>query len=217
MSACRFPSRVSVISALIVLSAARAATADPVVIYSNFGPSPGYGSQVWSSSEENGYFMGFQLNEAARLSSVTVPMAWRGNLPADFSVWVFASSGGAPGATIEQMVIPFPADAPPDTFMMLALSSALQPTLSANTLYFLFASPSKITGPGFTFSSLWPWNNGGIQGSVARISPAGAFITQGTLGAFQLTGELAPTPEPTSMVLVASGIAGLFARRRWKS
>ena len=69
MSVCRFP--VCVISGLIVLGAARTSTAGPVVIYSNFGPSPGYLSQVWSSSEENGYAMGLELTESALLRSVT--------------------------------------------------------------------------------------------------------------------------------------------------
>jgi hypothetical protein len=64
------PFRVCVISALVVLGAARASTADPVVIYSNFGPPPGYLSQGWLSSEENAYYMGFQLTEAALLRSV---------------------------------------------------------------------------------------------------------------------------------------------------
>jgi hypothetical protein len=209
-----------VMCALLVLGAARSSTGEPVVIYSNFGASPGYLPQGWESSEENNYYMGFQLNETALLRSVTLPVEWLGGAqPADFSVAVFSSRGGAPdistGGMIERMVVPFPADPPSGTIMMLTFLSSLQPMLSASTLYFIDAIPTRIrSGPGgsFAFGTLWPWNNAGIQGSVVSNSPAGLFISQGTLGAFQLTGELSPTPEPATMALFATG-AGLMLRR----
>jgi hypothetical protein len=214
------PFRLCVLCALLVLGAARLSTADAVVIFSNFGPTPGYLSEGWESSEEGNYYMGFQLNEAAVLSSVTLPVEWLGGAqPVDFSVSLYSSRGGAPnfsmGGLIEQMVVPFPSDAPSRTIMMLTLPSSIQPTLSANTLYFIDAIPTQIRpgpGGGFAFGTLWPWNNAGIQGTLAANSPAGLFISQRTLGAFQLNGELSPTPEPATMVLFATG-AGLMFRR----
>ena len=216
MSACPF--RVCVISALVVLGATRSSTADPVVIYSNFGPPPGYLSQGWLSSEENAYYMGFQLTESALLTSVTLPAAWAGGeRPVEFGATVFSSSGGAPdfsgGGLIDRMVVPFPADAQRGTVTMLTLSSSLQPMLSANTLYFLGALPTRVAGQfGFAFGSAWPWNNAGIQGIVVNHSPGGTFISQGTLGAFQLNGEHSPVPEPGTMLLFATG-AGLVLQR----
>ena len=200
-----------------VLGVARSATADPVVIYSNFGSTPGYASAAWPgsgwlSSEENAYYMGFQLTEAARLTSVTLPTGWSGAQPVNFGATVFSSVGGALGGVIERMVIPFPADVPSRTITTLTLPSALQPLLSANTLYFLGALPTQVSGPGFAFSSLWPWNNAGVGGPVVVASPAGRFLTQGTLGAFQLTGDLSPTPEPSTMLLFTTG-AGLILQR----
>jgi PEP-CTERM motif-containing protein len=218
------PFRMCVVSALFLLGAARSSTADPVVIYSNFGPSPGYLSEGWPnsgwlSSEENGYYMGFQLTEAARLTSVTLPVAWAGELPVEFGAWVYSSSGGARGELIERMVVPFPADVPPRTITTLTLSSSLQPMLSANTLYFLTASPTRITGQfGFAFGLLWPWNNAGVSGPVIAASPVGMSVGTGQLGAFQLTGEPSPVPEPATILLFATGAGFVLQRvrrRRW--
>jgi hypothetical protein len=210
--------RFSVLCAFLVLGAARHSVADPVVIYSNFGPSPGYLSQGWESSEENNYYMGFQLSDAAVLRSVTLPVEWVGGAqPANFSVNLYPSRGGAPdfSSGIEHIVVPFPADAPSRTIMMLTFPSALQPTLSANALYFIDAIPTQVRADqgGFAFGVLWPWNNAGIQRSIVANSPAGAFVVSPrTLGAFQLNGDVSPTPEPATMVLFATG-AGLMLRR----
>jgi hypothetical protein len=130
---------------------------------------------------------------------------------------VYSSSGGVPdfsgGGLIDRMVVPFPADAQPGTVTMLTLSSSLQPMLSANTLYFLGALPTRITGEfGFAFGSVWPWNNAGMQGIVVNNAPGGMSISQGTLGAFQLNGEQSPVPEPATMLLFATG-AGLVLQR----
>jgi hypothetical protein len=221
------PFRVCVISTLLLLATALSSVADPVVIYSNFGAPPGYltgtsdnpfiDRQGWVSSEANGYFMGFQLSEAAVLTSITFPVAWAGAQPVEFGASVFSSSGGGPdfssGGLIERILVPFPADVPARTFTTLTLSSSLQPMLSANTLYFLGASPTRISGEfGFGFGSLWPWNNAGIQGIVVNNTPGGVFVTQGTLGAFQLNGEHSPVPEPATMLLFATG-AGLVLQR----
>ena len=223
MSAIAF--RICALSLVCTLGIARSSSADPVVIYSNFGAPPGYltptpddpftrPTQGWVSAEDGGYFMGFQLTEAAVLTSVTVPMAWIGAQPVEFGATVFSSSGGALGAPIERLLVPFPADVPPRTFTMLTLSSSIQPTLSADTLYFLSATPTRVAGQfGFGFSSIWPWNNAGIEGVYVHVSGGGGrFVGQGPLGAFQLTGEPNPVPEPGTVLLMATG-AGLIARR----
>ena len=207
--------------AIMGITAARA-SADPVVIYNNFGPSPGYLSAGWTNSDENAYYMGFQPIATAQLTSVTLPVQWAAVLPGGgFSVSLYRSSGGAPdfsgsgSGLIEQIVVPLPADAQPRSFSVLTLTSTVQPTLSAGTLYFLGAvvtPPSSLAG----ISTSWPMNNAGIQGLVVNSTPGGVFITQRTLGAFQVNGELSPTPEPATVALFSTGL-GLIAyrRRRW--
>ena len=198
---------------VLTVGLARSSSADPVTIYSNFGAPPGYVADGWLSSEENGYYMGFRLTEAASLRSVTLPTAWLGNLPADFAVSIRSSSGGNLGGLIEQMVIPFPAAVPAGTITLLTLASSLQPMLSANTLYFIGATPTRITA-GFGFGSLWPRNNAGIDGVVVSLSPAGSFVGQGRLAAFQLTGEPNAVPEPGTMLLFATGAGFVLQRVR---
>jgi hypothetical protein len=207
------------------LGVARTSSADPVVIYSNFGAPPGHlpvspgglFQHGWISSEENAYYMGFQLTEAARLTSVIFPMAGGTSLPVGFAASLHSSTGAAPnfstGGLIERMVGPFPADVPAQTITMLTLSSSLQPMLSANTLYFLGVNATGTTGQfGFGFVTFWPWNNAGIQGIVANHTPVGTGLSQGTLGAFQLNGEPSAVPEPATMLLFATG-AGLVVQR----
>src|SRR5689334_21972917 len=152
----------------IVAVTASTAAADPVVIYNNFGPSPGYMSPGWVNSDENAYYMGFELVASARLSSVMLPVQWASVLPGGgFSVSLYRSNGGTPdfspsgSGLIERIVVPLPADAQPRMVSMLTLTSTLQPVLSAGTLYFLGA----IVTPPSTFSGIgtsWPMNNAGI-------------------------------------------------------
>ena len=211
--------RLCVALLMCALGVARGATADPVVIYSNFGPSPGYTFSGWLNSDENAYFMGFQLDASARMTSVTLPVRWGGDLPGGgFSVSLYGSSEGGPdfsgrgeAGLIERIVVPLPADAQPRTVSMLTLTSTVQPVLSAGTLYFLgdfVVAPSTFTA----IATLWPMNSAGIQGLVVNNSPGGNFITQGTLGAFQLNGEPSPIPEPSTMLMFATGV-GLVAER----
>lgn len=221
MSASSF--RVYVISAFFVLGATRASTADPVVIYSNFGLDPGYivehwnpiGTHVWDTSDEHLYMMGFQLDQPARLTSVTLPIVWGRQIVNGVSVHVQASDGSGPIVgpggigILDTITIPTPSGAQPFTANLLTGQSTTNPLLAANTLYFLWVFP---TGPTWTIN--WPWNNAGVGGIVVLSSGAGPAARQGTLGAFQLTGESSPTPEPATIVLFATGAALVLQRVR---
>ena len=215
------PFRVCVISALVVLGAARSSTAEPVVIYSNFGPPPGYivdnwnpfRTQVWDTSDGHLYMMGFQLDQPAQLTSVTLPIVWGRDIVNGVSVHVQASDGSRPIVgpdrlgILDTMTIPTPSGAQPFTANMLTGQSTTNPLLAANTLYFLWVFP---TGP--TYNIQWPWNNAGVTGTVVHSSGGGQHAQQGTLSAFQLNGEPSPVPEPATMVLFAAG-AGVVLRR----
>jgi PEP-CTERM motif-containing protein len=213
------PFRVCVISALLVLGAARSSTAEPIVIYSNFGPEPGYvvenwdpfGTHVWDTSDEHLYMMGFQLDQAAQLTSVMLPIVWGRQIVAGVNVRVWRSSDGMPvfgsGGLVETVTIPTPGDAQPFTASMLSGQSIAQPLLDANTLYFLYVFPTSAL-----WHVKWPWNNAGVSGPVVLSSPGGVAVRTGQLSAFQLNGNLDPVPEPATMVLFATG-AGLVLQR----
>jgi hypothetical protein len=224
MSAIAF--RICVVVLVATVTSARSSSADPVVIYSNFGPAPGYlqgtwdnpflDPQGWVNSDENAYSMGFQLSEAAQLSSIALPVVWGPSLPEGFSVSLRVAEGGVPfpmNTLLERIVVPVPEDAQPGDVSMLTLPSALQPMLSANTLYFLtaFATGSLETSLG-AFGTIWPWNNAGIQGLVVNSTAGGVASRQGPLGAFQVHGEVNPVPEPATVLLIATG-GGLVAQR----
>lgn len=215
------------------LALPRVSSAEPVVIYSNFGPAPGYlvgdwvpiqhqNPQASMNSDGAAYYMGFQLNEPAQLTSITLPIVWGGVLPEGFSLTLRGSENGqavaGPRGVIERLVLPLPADAEPRNVSLASAESVAQPLLAADTLYFLgvFATGSTATDPA-AWNTLWPWNNAGIEGTVVNFNVIGIGIRHNLLGAFQLQGEPAPIPEPATLLLVAAGGGAILTRARRRS
>ena len=204
----------SALLAGLLLCGARSASADPVVLFDTFGPSPGYvADSAYGMSDQNASLMGFQLTETARLLSVTAPARWHAALAGGMTISIWQSIDGLPdfgfGGVLERIAVPRPPDAGPGVTSVLTAVSAVQPVLSADTLYFLGL---HVCCAGVDVVS-WPWNNAGIQGTVVRfLFPPGVAST-GTLAAFRLEGEpiAAPVPEPGTLLLVATGV-GLVAR-----
>lgn len=209
MSACRF--RVCVISALVLLGAARSSTAEPVVIYSNFGPAPGHlagppwtnGVNAWVQSEEAGYFMGFELTEAARLDSILLPWARASQNPG-IGIELVSSS-------LSSIIESWRYDVEPavirgEEARFTLARSTLHPLLEANTTYFL-----RIYSLWPSTQLIWPWNNAGIEGTIRQAGLTNRTFT-GPLSAFQIEGEPGAVPEPATLLLFASG-AGLVLQR----
>jgi hypothetical protein len=194
-------------------------SADPVVLYSNFGSAPGYNQGPWdpsspvitgawmSQSQHNSFYMMFQPVETGRLMSLVLPVVWVGNLS---TIDVILADGLYP-ASIEHFLVTAPDGAQDGTVSMLTLTSVLQPTLLAHTTYFLNVVPFT---PVFS-KVLWPWNNSGAIGTVVETDVCCGNIRsfRDTLSAFQVNGELSPTPEPATFALIATGL-GLIAHRR---
>jgi len=205
----------------IIWITASTTSADPVVLYSNFGSSPGYIQPLWdpsssvssitgawvSQQQHNQFYMTFETSQDARLTSLMLPVMWIRSLS---TIQVFLRDGLYP-ATIEQFAVTAPAGTEDGTISMFTLTSALQPTLAAHTTYFLDVVPFS---PLFS-TTAWPWNNSGATGTIFEASPGGdPRRLTGTLGAFQVNGELSPTPEPATLGLIGTGLALIAHRRR---
>jgi hypothetical protein len=87
----------------------------------------------------------------------------------------------------------------------------LHPVLSANTQYWLIAS-----APGPDEEAAWNLNflNMGISGKKAFREDMGTWNVYDNIpmAAFSVTGT--PVPEPTTMLLLGSGLLGLWGFRR---
>ncbi len=77
----------------------------------------------------------------AQLTSVTVPALWARVVANGVRVSIRESDGGTVtfsfGSLIEHIDVPPPSDAAPDTVSVVTAISSAQPTLRADTLYFL--------------------------------------------------------------------------------
>jgi hypothetical protein len=198
----------------VLLAGPRTSSADPVVIYSNFGASPGYlsgpwtsGSNAWVQSEGAGYFMGFELSEPASLTSIVLPVARPAGETGPINLQLLTPE--TPFTVIESWTLSLPASGQ-GVASMVSAESTIQPLLAANTLYFLWLRSSF---PSSSPDVIWPWNNAGVQGTIRQVG----FTNQtfvGTLSAFQVNGELSPIPEPGTMLLLGTGAAFLVQRVR---
>ena len=212
MSARRFP--ITALAVAMVLSGAARASADPVVLVTTFGPSPGYSSELaYGSSDQTHLYIGFQLAVPAQVTSITVPVLFANSVSNRLVASILASESGRPsfsfGSRLDQIELAPPSDAAPNTVSVLTFTSSAQPILQADTLYFL--SVGACCGFDVLF---WPRGNAGIDGIVARAFGADARTSVGPLAAFRIEGEpiSAPVPEPGTLLLAASGL-GLLSRR----
>jgi hypothetical protein len=216
-------SPVMVILALATaLMAPTRALADPVSVFSNLSQGANYRSGYWDIAFRSVGF-GFIPTVDATFQSLTLSLARKPegeSLPfpdADPTITLFQSAGGAPGSALEsfhvdhgdlsEVLSPFPT---------VTLSSSAHPLLRAGELYWIAtAAPS-----GLTF-----W----VSASAPTVGPAAfrpngadewSVVTRNQIGGFSVLGDLtapAEVPEPASMLLVATGVAGVVragTRRR---
>jgi hypothetical protein len=216
--------------ALLVFGS-RPASADPVVLFSNFGPGGTFGPQALpilgpgliSDGEGPEFTPGqqaassFSLAQAARLTSVDLALGVGApfdspTVPVDVILQLVRDEAGLPGTTVLGTVTVRAVTSWAEGGSVVGTSFTTQPLLSAGS-YWLIAG---MTAEGR--SAAWAGNpSDSGTGAIRRLDTEWSLTGR---GAFRLFGDRvggeqpAPVPEPATVTLAAAGLAGMFARAR---
>jgi hypothetical protein len=202
--------------------------ADPVAVYSNFGPGLSFQNDPQSGWTINGFLSPatgqqaisqlFTPADIYTFAGVRVPLSFHSG-PNSIDLYLQADHGGLPGAVLDVMHLP----ALPVGPGVVSAESVSRPTLLANEAYWLSVVAG---GPGVVAG--WHWNTTGDVFDGRNFAGTQGGGPQGPWGlgpgengpqfrsAFLIEGDLqaAPVPEPATLLLVAAGGAVACLKRR---
>jgi hypothetical protein len=205
--------------ALIVAGVLTSQTAWASTIgFSSFGPGYSYQKAsafpVYGDGDPSGLIRWgsrFSVSQDIYVDLLTAAGGWVAGNSRQMSFYLTTDTAAGPGTTLETWTFdPLPTFDANNGQALLQGGSTLRPLLTANTLYWM------VVGVPVASNEWAYWNAGAASGQTAIQREGGAWEVypfQQTLGAFEVQGT--PTvPEPSTMILIGSGIGGMLLRRR---
>ena len=181
------------------------ATAAPIILFSTFGPGNTFDETAYSlGGRYHNYSQAAAFTPAvsATLTQIDLPLEYV--YASDARISLMTSVDGRPGVVLESFVITGITALP----RIRTVMSVTHPLLTAGTEYWLAGSNTS----GFDGRVGWNYSIG-TSGMVATKLDTAPWpdATFRTLPAFDVLGE--PVPEPASLLMLASGLIALAARR----
>jgi hypothetical protein len=184
------------------------------VIFTNFGAGHSYdttsGNSIGNAFDSNNYAeaVSFMPTAAANFGSVSLALSCFFVCPDNYTVDLTADGGAQPGAVIEGFMLSGAALGPVgNNNPLVVANSVLHPLLTAGTAYWVIVSSSLNDSITWNFNSTGDTSPEAIStdGGATWFSPSG--FTPGAL-------EVAPTPEPSAILLFGCGMLVLAVRKR---
>jgi hypothetical protein len=197
-------------------------------VFNNLIGGDQHGQSWYSIGTSAQYAPGFQFspNASVDLATIGVALTRPGGNPAtggDVDISLYGDVGGLPGTLLESWTVAYSSlpdldtNGVPHTGGIVTLTAVNTDPLVSGSQYWLVARETQLLTGGWG-SAAWALTSSALENYITYTTSGSSLGATSTPGAFYVTGEAASssTPEPATVLLLATGLAGVFGMTRKK-